>query len=353
MRLVFSAKPMTSLSCRLFIIILLFSVVPNASAAKTDVVVLKNGDKVTGEVKGLLRGRLELSTNSMGTVFIDWVDIQAIISNTDQSVELSNGQRFFGPLEKSDESEMLKVQTEQGTVGVGTLDVVSMYPVEASFWERLDFSAGIGFGWDKASDVGRYTVVMSSEYRNPRFITRGEISGEITTQTEREDTRRANANLLHMQFHRNKRFIGYFASIERNDELGISRRALGGAGYGWVPIRSYNNWFALTAGMDVNHEIPTEGESETNLEAVGMVNYEYYRFSEPERNFKSSLTVFPSLTDFGRWRADFSTDLELEFFRDFSWVFGLFYNYDSDPISDSKEASKSDYGFSSRLEYDF
>ena len=57
---------------------LLFS--PLARAEKTDIVVLKNGDKITGEVKGLERGKLEFSTDSMGTVSIEWEDIQEILS---------------------------------------------------------------------------------------------------------------------------------------------------------------------------------------------------------------------------------------------------------------------------------
>ena len=39
-----------------------------ALAAKTDVVVLRNGDRLTGEVQQLERGRLQLKTDDLGTV---------------------------------------------------------------------------------------------------------------------------------------------------------------------------------------------------------------------------------------------------------------------------------------------
>jgi hypothetical protein len=336
---------------RLVLLFLLLTLSNTVIADKTDVVVLKNGDKITGEVKGLERGKLEFSTDSMGTVFIDWVDIQAILSDTGQSVELTNGQRFYGPLNKPEDADMMQIETEQGTVGVSTIDVVTMYPVESTFWERLDLSASLGFSWDKASDVGRYTIGGDAEYRDPRFVTQAGFSGEITTLDEADDTRRFSANALHMQFRENKRFTAYFATVERNDELGIQLRTLAGAGYGWVPVRSNNNWFFITAGLDINHETPFDAESETNLEGVGMISYEYFRYSDPERSFKTSLTVFPSITDFGRWRADFDTDLDIEFIKDFSWVLGFFARYDSDPLSE--EASSSDYGVTSTLKYDF
>lgn len=320
-----------------------------ATADKTDVVVLKNGDKITGEVKGMLRGKLELSTDSMGTVYIEWVDIKAVLSDTGQSLELANGQRFYGPLRKSENTEMVAVETEAGVVGLGMLDVVGMYPVEASFWERLDVSTSLGFSWDKGSSVGKYTFGLDSEYRATEHLTRAGLSAEVTTVDGQEDSRRANANFTHMRFKPNKRFTSYFANADSNDELGIDLRVLGGAGYGWAPIRSSRKLFLLSAGAAVNHEIPSEGDAETNLEGVMRVSYDYFIYSDPERIFNATLTVFPSITDFGRWRTDFNTDFKLEFYNDFFWVMSFYANYDSEPVSE--DASQSDYGVQSSLSY--
>jgi len=342
---------MLSLLSRTLLLAVLLTASLSARAEKTDVVILHNGDRVTGEVKSLFRGKLQFSTDHMGTVFIEWEDIREIISDTNQVVELTNGERFHGPLNKADNAEMLQITTEQGTVGVGTMDVVGMYPVEAGFWERLDISASLGFSWDKASSVGRYNVGIETEYRARKSITRASISSEVTTQEGRDDTGRASLNVNHLAFRKNKRFIDYFGNLETNDELGIDLRALVGAGYGWVPIRSNRNWFSIAGGMDVNHEIPTSGEAQTNLEAVGMVTYEYYKYSNPERKFNIRLLVFPSITDIGRWRADFSTDFHLEFVDDLFWVMDFYANYDSDPVS--RTGSNSDYGVISSLAYKF
>jgi hypothetical protein len=335
-----------ALSC---LVILCFS--PALLAAKTDVVVLKNGDKITGDIKSLSRGKLEFSTDSMGTVYIEWDDIEALFSDTGQAVELTNGQRFYGPLSKSENVEMVQVSTEQGQVGVGTQDIVTLYPVESGFWDRLDVSASLGFSWDKGSSVGKYTLGLDSELRNPKFITQASFNAEVTSQEDRSDTSRANLNALHMVFKPQKRYTAYFGSLEKNDELGLDLRALLGAGYGWVPIRSNRNWVSLSAGLDVNREIPTEGAQQTNLEAVAMLSYEYYRYSHPVRRFSSRLTVFPSITDFGRWRASFNTDFRLEIINDFFWALSVYADYDSKPIS--VDASNIDYGITNGLEYKF
>lgn len=320
-------------------------------AEKTDVVRLKNGDRVTGEVKSLDRGILEFSTDHMGTVYIEWSDIQEIVSATGQAVELTNGQRFYGPLAKPGNEEMMLVNTEQGTVGVSTLDVIGMYPVEAGIWDRLDLSADLGFSWDKGSSVGKYNVGVDAEYRDPRFITRASLMSELTTQEGRDDSSRSAANAEHLVFRQNKRYHGFFGNMERNDELGIDLRVLAGAGYGAMPIRSQRSRFAIGAGLAVNHEIPSGGNSETNLEAVGSLDYSYFKYSDPERSFRSNLRVFPSITDAGRWRSTFVTDFRLELVADLFWKLYVYASYDSDPVS--AEGASSDYGINFSLGYNF
>jgi hypothetical protein len=324
----------------------------SAWAAKTDIVYLKNGDRVTGEVKTLGRAKLEFSTDHMGTVYIEWTDILHLVSDTGQTVELSNGQRFYGPLGKSENEEMVVVNTEQGPVGVSTLDVVSMYPVEAGFWDRLDISASYGFSWDKASEVGKYTIGLDTELRNPRFVSRASFSSEITTQREADDTTRANLSASHYVFRTNKRYHAFWGNMENNDGLDLDLRVLVGAGYGYLPIRDQRNFLAVGGGLVVNRETPTEGQDQTSLELAGIIRYSYFKYSDPERSFNSDLQVFPSLTESGRWRATFNTDFRLEFWSDLFWKLTLYASYDSDPVSEAPSA-QSDYGVTSSLGYKF
>jgi hypothetical protein len=104
-------------------------------------------------------------------------------------------------------------------------------------------------------------------------------------------------------------------------------------------------------GLDINREIPMDGEAETNLEAVGMVTFEYFKYSSPKRNFKFDFRVFPSITDFGRWRANLNSDFRLELVSDLFWKLGVYFDYDSAPIS--SDAATSDYGIVSGISYKF
>jgi hypothetical protein len=321
------------------------------AAPKTDVIQLKNGDRVTGEIKSLQKGQLEVSTDHMGTILIEWEHVDEVLSQTGQSVELTNGTRFYGTLEKPETLSFVRINTPDGAVGVSSDDIINMYPVEPGIWDRLDISARVGFSWDKSSKVGKYSLGMDASWRDPNFLTRGSFQTDITTQQAVDDSQRTVFNLNHMRFLQDKRFRGVFGNLESNDELGIELRTLAGAGYGWIPIRSQRTLFTLMAGLAVNRERPKDGETETELEAVGSLLWDYFMFSHPERNIALNLSVYPNLTDTGRYRASFDTVMKIELVKDLYFDITAYASYDNRPLSD--QASQSDYGISSGLGYNF
>jgi len=333
-----------------FLLLIVFFCQP-AWAEKTDIVYLKNGDRITGEVKNLTRGKLEFKTDHMGTVFIEWEHILQLTSNTGQSIELTDGRRFYGTLTKADDDDKLTISTPVGQVDVDLDGVFAMYPVKANFWDRLDINVDFGLNWDKGSQVGKYNLGMDATLKRTESISKLKFSTEITTQANADNTSRAELSGLHNVFKPGKRFSSYFANLDRNDKLGIDLRALVGAGYGWVPLRSQRNWFSFALGADVNREIPTEGADQTNLEGVGWLTYEYYKFDAPERTFTTNLLIFPGITDWGRWRLNFNSIFKLELVQDLYWKMDIYASYDNKPIS--PDASTSDYGVTTSIGYKF
>ena len=66
---------MLTLACRVALAacLVLLTALPALSARpKTDVLILKNGDHLTGEVKGLQYARLSFKTDTMETVSVKW-----------------------------------------------------------------------------------------------------------------------------------------------------------------------------------------------------------------------------------------------------------------------------------------
>jgi hypothetical protein len=93
-----------------------------ARAEKTDIIILKNGDRVTGEIKTLEAGLLEFKTDTMGTVRIEWRFISEIISSKHQSIETAAGQRLLGTLQKPSSGDHVMVETARGPIDLAPHD---------------------------------------------------------------------------------------------------------------------------------------------------------------------------------------------------------------------------------------
>jgi hypothetical protein len=78
------------------------------AAPKTDVVVLLNGDRITGEIKSLEYNQLKLSTYHMGTIYIEWDKIASL--QTDQSLllERTDGTRYYGQWVAGEKSDSMR-----------------------------------------------------------------------------------------------------------------------------------------------------------------------------------------------------------------------------------------------------
>src|SRR5574341_675910 len=83
-----------------FLFILLCT--PLALAQKTDIVVLRNGDRITGEVKSLRNAKLQFKTDDAGTLYIEWNKILALTAKAYFEVEVEDGSVYFGSLEPGD-----------------------------------------------------------------------------------------------------------------------------------------------------------------------------------------------------------------------------------------------------------
>lgn len=322
-----------------------------AFADKTDVLILANGDRVTGEIKGLDRGQLRYSTDSMGTVYIEWDDVRQLVSKQTLEVELSSGRRVYGEL---------RAPQNQGTLNVaaGTLDqfvaipqVVRMEPIEESFLSRIDGSLDVGYSFTQSSGVTQINLGTHLSYRTRRADTDVNFTSIITTQNDGDDTRRWSINTMHRRFAPNRWFTSYFNTFEGNEELGIDLRALVGAGRGRYLMQTNRVQVSVAAGLAATQE-QTKGsaDNDTNLEGVLTADGSLFQYNTPKTDITTKLTVFPSLTDAGRVRSNLDIKLRRELIEDFFWSLTVFDTYDSRPPTD---ASENDYGIVTSLGYSF
>ena len=315
-------------------------------ADKTDVVILKNGDKITGEVKRVGGGLLEFSTDHMGTIYIEWPSIAKIFSDTNQAVDTIDGRRFFGTMTALEEGDVIGIQTPTSVIELPTEDLFSAYPVQSTFWDRSDLDLSIGFDYQKSTDITDFSLAADWVHRTPDRISEASLRTNLTSQPGADDQRRSQLSFAHQYAQPDNRFKSWLGNLETNELLGLDLRVLAGGVFGNYLLRNSNGWLSTSYGLAGTHEKFSDGTSQTGAEAVGNITINYFRFAEPERSLSTRLTIFPSLTEGGRFRTDFRTTFKLEFFSDLFWSMEAYFQSDNEPTAG---AARSDYGITTGL----
>src|SRR5437763_3442056 len=90
-------KPTPQLGILLLIGFICAMALPLLGKSKDDVVVMKNGDRFTGEIKGLERGQLIFKSSYMAdSVRLNWDEVEQLLSRDQYIVGFANGNRVSG-----------------------------------------------------------------------------------------------------------------------------------------------------------------------------------------------------------------------------------------------------------------
>jgi len=321
-------------------------------AQKTDVVILNNGDKLTGEVKYLRVGILTYKTDNMETVSIQWDKIKSINTKNFFEVELVDGRVYFGSLEPSGEEGILVVKGVTINTNLFMKYIVRINRIKESFWDIIEGSVKLGFSFTKASQIGQISLGGNAKYRTKSNLSELSLNSVITT-TEKEPT--SSKNDLSFSYQHNLEyqwFAAGIASLQENSELGIKLRSSIGGGIGNNFIQSDNQWMYSLIGVSVNRESKIDQSEPTfNIEGLMNAQYQFFKYEHPKATFLTYVYVFPSLSDLGRFRFNYNAELSWEMVLDFYWDLTFYYEYDNQPQSEN--ASQSDYRIETSLKYIF
>jgi hypothetical protein len=317
-----------------------------AWAGKTDTIVLANGNVVTGEVKKLEYGKLRYSTDSMGTVMVEWNEILRIETPQSLTVELRDGARLFGSLSPGSTPGLLMITGPSGTSTVEMSEIVRMYVVESSFLERLDTNISAGYSYSKATDVTAFNFGLETSYRDAHRLTMLTASSRISDDGE-EEKEFNQVTLEHQRALSRKRYWLALLGAEQNDELGFESRFYGGAGLGKHLYQTAHQQFSLDLGLVTLHTNSSDGSSDDSLEGLLRARWRVFDFDTPETDLSTSLALLPGLSDAGEYRANYDVSLKKEIVADLYWNLSFFYRYESRTAG--ADASNSDYGITTAI----
>jgi len=324
----------------------------HSAAAKTDVVIFVNGDRLTGEVKSLERGKLRFKTAATDTISIEWDDVAHLTSNQNIQVETEEGERFLGQLLGNSSTQQIIVGTASGGETLEMADVVFMTPIEEKGIERFDGEVTAGYNFAKASEVTQAQFGLELEARTETRIYGLDISSVSSDSEDNSSSQRHSLDLTYKRLRKNRWFTGGILRLDRNDELGLDLRTSLGVGGGRYLRQTNSSTLSLVGGLQLSREnVSGDLDDEDTLEGFASLAWDWFRYDTPELDFSTELEIIPNLTDTGRVRAELDISMKWEMIEDLFWELSFYDSFDSEPVVPGAE--KNDYGVVTSLGWEF
>ncbi len=258
-------------------------VMPALSAPKTDVVLFKNGDRLTGELKSMERGRLRFKTEATDTIEIEWDDVASLTSDRNIQVESADGKRYLGELQRGDSDFLAVVRTLSETIELNSGDVVQITPIEEKGVGRIDGDITAGYSFAKASEIQQLHFGLDVDYRTETRIISLQADATTSDSTDSESSQRQSVDLAYRRLWPNRWMVIGVFSLNRNDELDLDLRTSIGAGGGRILKQSNNMSLTLEGGLLRSSEKVSSGApNQDTWEAFGSLNWGWFQYDSPE-----------------------------------------------------------------------
>ena len=309
---------------------------------RTDVVTLSNGDRLTGEVLRLERGRLEFKTDDAGTLYLEWDKLGSVVAARQFEVGTSDGRRFLGSLAPS-ATRSITIVGPQGSAALPMNEITAITPIGRSFWRRLDGSIDAGYSYTRSSGVAQLNLNSNTVFRRPAFqarLTASLTQTDTDDDTDRDDRGAVEASYLHYPWQR--WFVVTAGRFETNESLGLTLRSQIGGALGPRLVNSNRAQSSVGAGLVFNDEIGVDVERTQNVEGLLLFQTSFYTYDRPKTNLDLNLQYYAGLSDAGRHRLQFDGGVKREFFKDLFVAFTVYNTFDSRPPNPT--AAENDVG---------
>jgi hypothetical protein len=313
-----------------------------------DKIYLKNGDRITGNIKELDRGKLRVKTITMDTIYVHWLDVESIESNTYLRISNTDGSYTNGRIQKSDMTRNMSVLENGRITNLPAVDVAAMKPIriDESFWNRIEGDASAGIDYKKASDILLVNVASNLRLREEKYEIDFGFNWNETQRTEDQDSSRADLSGGYTRFLRDRWFWKATAGLERNQELGIDLRAIVSGSAGKYFLQTSTMRFEVNVGLAASSEKRTDDTEQNSVEGLIRSSFDLFILNIPMTRLSANVSVFPGITESERVRVNTDITLRNEIFRDFFWDLSFYSNYDNQPAMGFE---KEDFGIITSL----
>src|SRR6187455_2738818 len=198
-------------------VIMLLTISLTGMGQKTDKVLLRNGNMLTGEIKSMKFAKLLIDVDGPGKIDIKWEYIVKIESNKTLQINMSNGDVYVTTMDS-----LFSV------VAYAMLDdIVEIVRIKDKFIKRLDGSVNLGFNYAKSSDNAQFTFSSTTTHRRPKKETTLKINSVLThNSADTVVSRKQDATIDYYRKLRNSWYANGLFGWQQNSQLGLKSRFL-------------------------------------------------------------------------------------------------------------------------------
>ena len=336
------------------------SIHPVSARDKTDVIVMNNGDRITGEVKRLENGVLQVDLDYVdGTLSIDWLKVARLESTNLFLVQLQDGSVFSASIVKREALAGTPVKIEIRPLGeesreIDRSHVVTMTQTSDSVWRRMSGSLSLGATYTKGNSTSQYNVASELEYLETRWSARANYTSNLSSSTGAPAAMRNQLDLLtYRLLPWNNYFYAGTAGFLQSSVQGIQNEVSLGLGVGRFLKHTNRVRLSVLGGLGWQRATYTATATASPVQNTGVAlilsNLQVFAFKRTRLSVDGSMA--PALTpQTGRTFSKVNATYYLKLFGKVDWNFSFYGNWDTRP---PYNLPSSDYGSSTGLSYTF
>ena len=322
---------------------------PVAAADNVDVIHLKNGDRLTCEIKRLDRSVLSISTDPLGKASVHWGEVADLSSPRAFDVQLGSGEHYLGALAASPPGWMVVSLAGGGTTTVALADVIRLAPIGSRIWSRIDGSVDAGFSFAQANLETHWTLNGTATYRSPRYLLNATVASQITAQENDDSISRNSVGLTGHRSLANRWYTVGWGQVQQNQELSLDLRVVAGGGFGRDLVHTSHRLWSTYVGLAYTHEQFSEEPASQSAEAAVGGQLDFFTPAKEDFRITNSIVSYFNLSR-TRIRLELQSAWRHEFLKDFYWSLNGFESFDGDPPAEQKT---NDFGVSFTLGWKF
>jgi len=342
-----------------FILITVLAISPLPAREKSDVIVMKNGDRITCEVKSLSSNTLYISVDYiLNTLSVDWTKVDHIDSKQLFLVKTQDGTVYTGALSTpvTPAGRPLQIEIVESPEKKITLErakVVAADETSENIRQRLNGQVGLGFTYTKGNETSQYNLNSSIGYVEERWSAGASYNSNLSSST---GTSIATRNQISLQGMRllpwNNWYVTGLTSFLQSSVQGIQLQDTFGGGIGRDFVSTGSSFVTAYGGFawqQINYQqsvIPAQTQHVTA--ALLGTQVKLFRFNKT--TLTVSANVLPALSEAGRVQFNLNTSYYVKLWGKLNWNFTFYGNWDNRP---PPGFVGSDYGASSGLSISF